>query len=68
MEIVTLLPLVVIVPVSVPLKLPPPLALLKAIVVLLVGLDGLPLASCDCTDTMKAVPAVPVHGTVVYTN
>jgi uncharacterized membrane protein len=24
------------------------------------------LASCDCTVTLKAVPAVPVPGTVVY--
>jgi hypothetical protein len=39
--------------------------LLKLIVVLLVGLDALPLASCDCTVTLKAVPAVPVLGTVV---
>jgi hypothetical protein len=35
-------------------------------VVLLVGLAGLPLASCDCTVTLNAVPAVPVLGTVVY--
>jgi hypothetical protein len=42
--------------------------LLKVIVVLLVGLDGLPLASCDCTVTLKAIPAVPVPGTVVYAN
>jgi hypothetical protein len=64
-EIVTLLPLVVIVPVSVPLRVPPPVALLSVIVVLLVGLEGLPLASCDCTVTLNAVPAVPVVGTDV---
>ena len=55
-------------PVSIPLNVPPPLAVLKLIVVLLVGLDGLPSASWDCTVTLKAVPAVPVVGTVVYTN
>src|SRR6202158_591064 len=65
---VTLLPLIGIVPVSVPLSVPPPLALLSVIVVLLVGLDGLPLASCDCTVTLNGVPAVPVLGTVVYTS
>jgi hypothetical protein len=37
-------------------------------VVLLVGLEGLPLASCDCTVTLNAVPAVPVLGTLVYAN
>src|ERR1019366_5106293 len=63
---VTLLPLVAIVPVRVPLSVPPPVALLSVIVVLLVGLAGLPLASCDCTVTLNAVPAVPVLGTVVY--
>ena len=57
--------LVEIVPVSVPLKVPPPVATLNVIVVLLVGLAGLPLASCDCTVTLKAVPAIPVLGTVV---
>jgi hypothetical protein len=65
-EIVTLLPLVAIVPVSVPVSVPPPVTLLSVIVVLLVGLAGLPLASCDCTVTLNAVPAVPVVGTVVY--
>ena len=64
----TLLALVEIVPVSVPLSVPPPVALLSVIVVLLVGLAGLPLASCDCTDTLNAVPAVPVLGTAVYTS
>ena len=53
---------------SVPLNVPPPDALLRVIVVLLVGLAGLPLASCDCTVTLNAVPAVPVLGTVVYTS
>jgi hypothetical protein len=61
---VTLLPLVRMLPVSVPLSVPPPEALLRVIVVLLVGLEGLPLASCDCTVTLNAVPAVPVLGTV----
>ena len=61
-----MLPLVRMLPVSVPLSVPAPVALLRVIVVLLVGLDGLPLASCDCTVTLKAVPAVPVVGTVVY--
>jgi hypothetical protein len=65
---VTLLPVERIVPVSVPLSVPPPVALLRVIVVVLVGLDGLPLASCDCTVTLNAVPAVPVLGTVVYTS
>jgi len=64
-EIVTLLALVAMVPVSVPLNVPPPLALLKVIVVVLVGLEGLLLASCDCTVTLNAVPAIPVLGTVV---
>src|SRR5579883_2661592 len=63
---VTLLVLVAILPVSVPLSVPPPEALLNVIVVVLVGLAGLPLASCDCTVTLNAVPAVPVLGTVVY--
>jgi hypothetical protein len=60
-----LLPLIAMLPVSVPLNVPAPDALLKVIVVVLVGLAGLPLASCDCTVTLKAVPAVPVPGTVV---
>ena len=64
-EIVTLLLTVVIVPVSVPLNVPPPLALVKVIIVLLVGFDGLPAASCDCTVTLKDVPAVLVPGTLV---
>ena len=51
---------------SVPLSVPPPEALLSVIVVVLVGLAGLLLASCDCTVTLNAVPAVPVLGTVVY--
>src|SRR6266487_1734495 len=55
------------VPVTVPLSVPPPLALLKVMVVgLVVGVLGLPKGSCDCTVTLKAVPAVPVDGTVVY--
>jgi len=54
------------VPVSVPLNEPLPVALLKVIVVVLVGLDGLPSASCDCTVTLKGWPVVPVAGTVVY--
>ena len=62
----TLLPVVKMVPVSVPLNVPPPDAWLKVIVVLLVGFAGLPLASRDCTVTLKAVPAVPVLGTVEY--
>ena len=56
------------VPVSVPLKLPPPVALLKVIKVEVERLEGLPLASCDCTVTLNAVPAVPEPGTVVYTS
>jgi len=47
-EIVSLFPLVVIVPANVPLSVPPPDALLNVMVVLLVGLEGLPFASCDC--------------------
>ena len=39
-EIVTLFALVAMLPVKVPLKVPPPLALLNVIVVVLVGLDG----------------------------
>jgi hypothetical protein len=39
--------------------------LLKVIVVALDKFAGLPLASCDCTVTLKAVPAVPVLGTDV---
>ncbi len=62
---VTLLPVANIVPVGVPLRVPPPVALLNAMVVLLVGLDGLPLVSCDCTVTLKPVPAIPVLGTDV---
>jgi len=65
---VTLLPLVRMLPVSVPLSVPPPEALLRVIVVLLVGLAGLPFASCDCTVPLNAVPAVPALGTVVYTS
>ena len=64
-EIVTLVALVPMLPASVPLRVPPPVALLNVIVVVLVGLDGLPFASWDCTVTLKAVPAVPVLGTVV---
>jgi hypothetical protein len=56
------------VPVSVPLNVPPPDALVSVTVVRLVGLDGLPLASSDVTVTLKGVPAVPVPGTVVNTN
>jgi hypothetical protein len=67
-EIVILVPAVVIIPVKVPLKEPEPVATLKVMVVLLVGLVGVPLASCDCTVTLKAVPAVPVEGTTVYAN
>ena len=52
-------------PVSVPLNVPPPEALLKVIVVALVGFAGLPLASCYCTVTLKAAPSVPVIGTTV---
>ena len=54
---------VVMVPVRVPLSVPEPLALLKVITVLVVTFTGLPEASCDCTVTLKAVPAVPVPGT-----
>ena len=54
-----------ILPVSVPLKVPLPLALVNVMVVVLPRLDGLPLASWDCTVTLKAVPAIPVLGTVV---
>ena len=61
----TLLPVVRMVPVSVPLSVPAPVALLKVITVLPVGLDVLPLASCDCTVTLNAVPATPVLGTAV---
>jgi hypothetical protein len=59
-----LLPLVIL-PMSVPLKVPLPLALVNVMVVVLPRLDGLPLASWDCTVTLKAVPAIPVLGTVV---
>ena len=64
-EIVTLLLPFGIVPVSVPLRVPPPVALDKVIVVPEVTLDEFPLASCDSTVTLNAVPAVPVVGTVV---
>ena len=60
--------LVPIVPVSVPLNAPAPVALLRVIVVLLVGLAGVPPASCDCTVTLKAVPAIPLLGTTVNAN
>src|SRR5262249_28579276 len=43
-------------------------ALLNVIVVLLVGLAGFPLASCTCTVTLNAVPAVPELGTTVKAN
>ena len=62
---VTLLPLVEMVPVSTPLSVPLPVALLSVMVVLLDGLVGLPFASCDWTVTLNGVPAVPVDGTVV---
>ena len=52
-------------PASVPLNDPPPVALLKVMVVALARFAGLPPASCDCTVTLKAVPAVPLVGTVV---
>jgi len=57
---------VVMVPEYVPLQVPVPL--LKVIKVLLDGLDALPLTSSDATTTVKAVPAVPVPGTVVKTS
>ena len=63
--IVTLFPLVGMIPVTVPLKLPLPDPLLNVTVVALVGLAGFPAASCACTVTLNAVPAVPVDGTVV---
>jgi hypothetical protein len=56
------------VPVRVPLSVPPPVALLKVMVVVLVGLLGLPKGSSDSTVTLKAVPGVPVLGTEVYTS
>ena len=65
-EIVTLLLPFGIVPVSVPLRVPPPVALDKVIVVPEVTFAGFPLGSCDWTVTEKAVPAVPVDGMVVY--
>jgi hypothetical protein len=65
---VTLVELVEMLPVSVPLNVPPPEALLNVTVVVLVGLDGLPSASSDVTVTLNAVPAVPVAGTVVNAN
>ena len=57
---------VVMVPEYVPLQVPVPQ--LKVIKVLLDGLDALPLTSSDATTTVKAVPAVPVPGTVVKTS
>src|SRR5258708_7852408 len=57
-----------IVPIRVPLRVPAPLPLLNVIVVRLVGLTGFPLESCDCTVTLKPVPATPVTGTAVYTS
>src|SRR5436309_15497363 len=54
------------VPVSVPLNVPLPATLLNAMVVVAVGLLGLPKGSCDCTVTLKGVPSVPVVGTEVY--
>ena len=44
---------------SVPLKVPLPLALVNVMVVVLPRLDGLPLASRDWTVTLKGVPTVP---------
>ena len=55
-----------IVPVSVPLSVPEPLALLRVITVLVVTFAGLLEASRDCTVTLKATPAVPVVGTTEY--
>lgn len=55
-------------PVSVPLRAPPPVAWLSVIVVLLVGLAGFPLASCDWAVTVNAVPATPVAGTTEKTS
>ena len=55
-----------IVPVSVPLSVPEPLALLRVIRVLVVTFAGLLKASRDCTVTLKVTPAVPVVGTTVY--
>ena len=52
-------------PVSVPLNVPPPDALLKVTVVAVVTFATLPLPSSDFTVTLKAVPAVPEPGTVV---
>jgi hypothetical protein len=65
---VTLVPVLKSVPVTVPLRLPAPVAALNVIVVSLLGLAGFPLPSCDSTVTLKLVPAVPVVGTVVYTS
>jgi len=66
--IVTLFVPLTILPVKVPLKVPPPVAMLKVIVVVLDTFATLPYASCDCTVTLNAVPAVPVEGTALYTN
>jgi hypothetical protein len=64
-EMVTLFEPVEMTPVSVPLNEPPPEALLSVMVVSLVTFLGVPPESCACTVTLKAVPAVPVPGTVV---
>ena len=61
----TLLPLVKMVPVRRPPNAPPPDALLKVIIVLLDGLQGLPEESCDCTVTLKGTPAAGLFGTDV---
>jgi hypothetical protein len=53
------------VPVSVPLNVPAPDALLNVMVVSELTFAGLPPASCTCTVTVKATPAVPVGGTEV---
>jgi hypothetical protein len=62
---VTLLDPFEIVPESVPLSVPAPVAFDKVIAVAGVTFAGFPLESCDWTVTLKAVPAVPVEGTVV---
>ena len=54
-----------ILPASVPLNVPLPVARLKVMVVALARFAALPLASCGCTVTLKAVPATPVLGTAV---
>ena len=64
-DIVTLLAPIPILPVRTPLNVPPPVALLRVMVVALPRFDEFPLASWDSTVTLKAVPAVPVPGTVV---